>query len=355
MRKLRQHYFHCLWIGWAIILLSGCVTPPHRPPSPGMPPAGHGPRIGQLQADGSNVIYNNHRVNPGSYPIHSGDNVSTGAKSRAIIRLNNGSEVILDQNTDPDFIQNAWCVLVDILRGRVVTNGPGICFKTPHADGVINSNVHIEVTRQTTTITVRSGQVKLKHPLGRTLRRSQQIIIGPGRKPVIRLLREKEMQAIFSWLRHSPGGRLDTHTQHCRGYAQSAVSQQQENVRRRCQFRGPRWSGDFQAHYNWCLQVPESVAERENQARAEMLRYKCRANPSTGNSKQSCQDYARTAVSQQRENHRQRCNLRGNRWSDNYKGHYRWCLGASSAQTAAETRARVQALEKCRKYGPMIY
>ncbi|WP_437506363.1 hypothetical protein [Sorangium sp. So ce1099] len=58
----------------------------------------------------------------------------------------------------------------------------------------------------------------------------------------------------------------------CARYADSAVQQQLENIRRGCGFSGPRWSTDRNGHYNWCLGVSDTEAFNENAGRAESLR-----------------------------------------------------------------------------------
>ena len=61
-----------------------------------------------------------------------------------------------------------------------------------------------------------------------------------------------------------------------------------------------------------------------------------------------CDQYARTAVAQNQENIQRRCGYTGARWSDNYQGHYNWCLGVSEGFADSETKAREDGLKKCR-------
>ncbi|MCF8039166.1 MAG: hypothetical protein K9K79_07605 [Desulfohalobiaceae bacterium] len=67
----------------------------------------------------------------------------------------------------------------------------------------------------------------------------------------------------------------DTKQEQCRGYARTAIRQNQENLKRGCGFTGPRWTSDFTGHYQWCLKVPEEFAESETRARKEALNTKC--------------------------------------------------------------------------------
>jgi len=61
-----------------------------------------------------------------------------------------------------------------------------------------------------------------------------------------------------------------------------------------------------------------------------------------------CDQYARTAVAQNQENTRRRCGYKGARWSNNYQGHYDWCVRVSKGFADSETKAREGGLKKCR-------
>jgi len=65
----------------------------------------------------------------------------------------------------------------------------------------------------------------------------------------------------------------------CAAYAQQAVAQVREGVARRCDFTGPRWSGDYNVHFNWCLNVPQEATDGETQARSNDLQTQCRGLP----------------------------------------------------------------------------
>ena len=69
----------------------------------------------------------------------------------------------------------------------------------------------------------------------------------------------------------------------CDQYAKTAVSQNQENIRRRCGYTGARWSNNYQGHYDWCKRVSKAFADSETKAREDGL-IKCRggAGPATG-------------------------------------------------------------------------
>ena len=258
----------------------------------------------------------------------------------------------IDQNTDTDFFKKASCLLITIFKGRVSIDGSGICIETPNTYGLINSQVNIVVIDQETIITVLSGNMTLKRPFRKTLHRSQQAHISAGRIQSIRLLSERNLQSVFHWLL-SPG-RGESGKVRCRIYAETAISQQKENLRRRCRFSGKQWSTDFRHHYQWCMKVPKAKADAETRARAEALKHKC-APALQADKKQRCRIYAETAVSQQEENAHRGCRLRGHRWSNDFSRHYQWCLQVPQSQADSETRARDKSLKKCQKPGPVIY
>jgi hypothetical protein len=57
----------------------------------------------------------------------------------------------------------------------------------------------------------------------------------------------------------------------CHTYAQSAMDQYNENVRRRCSFNDRRWHRNFGQHFNWCINVDQALRVSEMRARAEGL------------------------------------------------------------------------------------
>ena len=65
------------------------------------------------------------------------------------------------------------------------------------------------------------------------------------------------------------------------------------------------------------------------------------------NNAQRCQQYANTAVRAQQININKNCGFTGQPWSNNYTGHYTWCLGASSNAAHQETQARKILIDNC--------
>ena len=67
----------------------------------------------------------------------------------------------------------------------------------------------------------------------------------------------------------------------------------------------------------------------------------------TALAQQNCEAYARSAVSQNSENIRNKCGYGGPRWHANYGLHLGWCLTQSPPIVQAESRRRQQDLGKC--------
>ena len=163
----------------------------------------------------------------------------------------------------------------------------------------------------------------------------------------------------------------------CQAYAQMAMSSNEQNLARGCGFTGPRWLSDFQAHYNWCLGVPQLFADMEANGRADQLR-QCGTHappppppappipgtpwpapppppqpgvpgpepppppapgPAQGDQAR-CTSYAQQAVAQAGQSVSRRCGFTGPRWSGDYNVHYNWCLRVPAGTSNAETQAR---------------
>lgn len=129
----------------------------------------------------------------------------------------------------------------------------------------------------------------------------------------------------------------------CDRYARTAVTQNQENLRRNCGYRPPVWQSDYGNHYRWCLGVSQATANAGEQQRVDGLR-RCRRQPQNA----FCDRYARTAVAQNQENQRRHCGNTGPRWQSNYQNHYRWCTGVSQSSANYEQTQRRNSLNRCR-------
>jgi len=66
--------------------------------------------------------------------------------------------------------------------------------------------------------------------------------------------------------------------------------------------------------------------------------------PALGGDEIQCAQYAKTAISQNRQNMEKACGFTGPAWSDNYSHHYNWCLRVEKEQADAGTRQRLHEL-----------
>ncbi|SFK86243.1 hypothetical protein SAMN05444581_13216 [Methylocapsa palsarum] len=57
----------------------------------------------------------------------------------------------------------------------------------------------------------------------------------------------------------------------CRQYAQTAVDANAQNVQHHCGFGGGRWQNNFNAHFQWCLNVGVDAPRNETDARNHQL------------------------------------------------------------------------------------
>ena len=136
----------------------------------------------------------------------------------------------------------------------------------------------------------------------------------------------------------------------CQTYAQAAVGAVAAANGMGCGFSGGGWTGDYAAHFNWCLTAPQSARDQETAARKNQLNGCITAKVTAAQqAKQlACSSYAATAVGQQKENLSRQCGFTGGRWSADYKAHFDWCMGVGPNSTSPETAARVALLTtKC--------
>lgn len=135
-------------------------------------------------------------------------------------------------------------------------------------------------------------------------------------------------------------------TQHlnCGAYAALAVAQQEQNIQMGCGFAGGRWSADYNGHFAWCQTSTMAKLTAEDKARKGALA-KCAKKPQED--QQACQDYAAEAVKQQKANKAKGCGIKGGAWSEDYAGHFGWCLKASPSQRSAANDSRNQQLAGC--------
>jgi len=129
----------------------------------------------------------------------------------------------------------------------------------------------------------------------------------------------------------------------CKHYAQTAVSQNQENVRRGCGYSGNLWHADYKAHYRYCRKVGIVEAEKKTDVRGRAIE---RCYP-----EDRCDAYARVAVWQNKDNTRRECGYRGRLWNSNYDKHFQWCRRVPPSEAEAANSARSKALKQCPRPG----
>lgn len=74
-------------------------------------------------------------------------------------------------------------------------------------------------------------------------------------------------------------------TYHCNYYARDAVEQQRKNLQFQCGYQSLRWSSNKEGQQKWCMTVRESISNKENRTRKEMLDRCFKEKTSLSNSK----------------------------------------------------------------------
>lgn len=123
----------------------------------------------------------------------------------------------------------------------------------------------------------------------------------------------------------------------CEGYAEKAAQEAALAERLSCNFHGPRWAKDFEAHKAWCLGAQGSVVKTEAAARSNDIRL-C-----------MCEWYADRAAAQAAASAAQDCPFTGPRWTPDRSAHYRWCVLAHAplATLESEIKTRDALLATC--------
>lgn len=200
---MRHHLRPLLsWLALCTLVLGGCASPELAPPiAPELPPL-RADTIGRLRVDGPNAFINGHRVQGGNYVLD-GDTVSTGPATSAMLVLNDGGEIQLDQDTDPLFRQ-AVCLLMKILRGRAALHNTR-CQEFEdgvNMAGVARSFIHIESLPDLSRLTVIEGQVEMRRPSPAILGGNAQYVArADGSVEVLQLTPEEAIGTV-AWTRN---------------------------------------------------------------------------------------------------------------------------------------------------------
>jgi len=158
----------------------------------------------------------------------------------------------------------------------------------------------------------------------------------------------------------------------CGKYADTAVSQDQQNRRRDCGYNGKHWSSNRGDHIRWCESVfaDRKSLRKQTEERDQMLE-RCDRGGKSGKSGKNndggggiiggdavgggdigrrCSTYADNAVKQSRAARKNRCGFDGARWSTDRAYHLRWCqdVGGNKKMLQEQTQERRLQLSKCR-------
>jgi hypothetical protein len=189
------------WLALCTLALGGCAATGPTYSEPELPPVREG-TIARLRVDGPNAYINRRPVQGVSYVVD-GDTVTTGPGTSALLVLNQGGEIQLDENTDPLFRQGA-CLLMKILRGRVAFRN----LKCQQFEdglqmaGVAHSYVHIASSESASRVTVIEGQVEMRSPGPATLGKyAEYVATREGAVQVLQLT-EAEALARVAWTRN---------------------------------------------------------------------------------------------------------------------------------------------------------
>ncbi len=431
------------WLCGAVIglLLCGCAGM-QTGPEPGA-------SIGTLHVVFGTEVYVNGKEAFDGRPIYGGDDVATGSGAGVIVNFPDGGFIQLDEQTDPtirELIEQGKCVILAFFRygrafgatGRdcaISTNDPNLASITG------GTQFNLEIGGDRSILTVIRGTMRLRLADGeRAVHAGQQVAVSRHYLIGIRDLSPEELRRVTSWRqkRPKPGGWCcdkgkvfhsdpescqrgggtffadersaydkcktplpDNKRAFCEQYAERAVSQNNDNLRRKCGYTGVRWQSNFDAHFNWCMTTDPASAESETRIReadlkrcrpAESIdggpvpeghppddkpgwccddekvfrsdRENCKRRGGTffvdertardkckttlkDDKRPFCEEYARKAVSQNKENLRRKCGYSGQRWLSDDNAHFNWCMDVDGAAAEAERRSREADLKRC--------
>jgi hypothetical protein len=152
---------------------------------------------------------------------------------------------------------------------------------------------------------------------------------------------------------HSPGETRAADEATCRAYAIEATSPPVQDAMDNCGYSGDAWNpGNPKGHFDWCIRASAQAVSDERDRRGAAIRT-C----------ERCKGYAASAVNAYDFNDPEGrirgaadghawppmpCGFSGDAWSPDFKGHVRWCLGASEADARRETENRKAFTDICR-------
>ncbi len=139
----------------------------------------------------------------------------------------------------------------------------------------------------------------------------------------------------------------------CADFASQAVDQQDENLARKCGYRGENWSDRYKTHFRACLVLTPAQRRAQAANRARALR-RCERNRRRVD--RDCQRFAENAAEISRAAGKNRCSLPQTPWPGNYDDAYQWCQQNRDKAGEGALRGVRSALSAClaRGGGPFV-
>ena len=165
--------------------------------------------IGLLTVDGPEGFLNGQPVQGEGIPIHNNDHVATGSGTGMRIQMWHyaNTYIQLDQNTDPDLIQEADCLWVRMIRGKLFAEGTSLCLESPDLAAALHSQVILAVqptkgggTSTRSVLWVVAGNAELTKPEVRQVPAGYEQVVSSvrGVEP-LRQLSATELRDATAW------------------------------------------------------------------------------------------------------------------------------------------------------------
>lgn len=163
-------------------------------------------RIATLRVSGPNVTINGRAAVDGQ-AYYEGETLATGPASSARLEFPDGGTVQLDENTDfsVERIKEAVGCIFRVLFtfGRTDVDDGSTCrFQpdTPQLAGLTESEVIVESSRESATVTLFHGSFRLLRPTQTRLQPGEQIQLAGGRVIARRMLTRAELHEVRAWV-----------------------------------------------------------------------------------------------------------------------------------------------------------
>lgn len=156
--------------------------------------------IGALRVAGGSAWLNDQTARDGM-AVRLGDSVSTGPGSSLLVVFNDGGFLQLDENTDPEFswFEQGKCILIRIFKGQAYASKESACIQDPRINVVLNSQVNILVSSESSTLTVVEGHALAREPQPISLGASEQVEVSQAGAVEKRTLDADQMESVVNW------------------------------------------------------------------------------------------------------------------------------------------------------------